>query len=150
MIRLNAIRTVAGSVLLAASLGVAGVASADVIEDRSKLMKNIGGSTGAMASMIKGEKPYSAAEMAKHANAIKGYAGQIVGLFPKGSLSPKSEAKAAIWENWDGFKAAAAKLEASAAAVAAASSDRAAATRAFVAMTKDCGGCHTPFRQKKK
>ena len=71
-------------------------------------------------------------------------------LFPKGSLTDKSKAKADIWEKWSEFESASKNLEAKAAEVrdAARAKDQA----KVEALMKDfgrqaCGSCHTPFRQ---
>ena len=64
----------------------------------------------------------------------------------------KSYAKPAVWADWvkfnDAVKTAGDKAAALNAALA--SGDKSAITAAFEAMGKDgCGGCHTPFRERK-
>jgi cytochrome c556 len=71
-------------------------------------------------------------------------------LFPKGSLTDKSKAKADIWEKWPEFEAAAKNLETK--AIELRDAARAKDQPKVEAMMKDfgrqaCGTCHTPFRQ---
>jgi cytochrome c556 len=62
----------------------------------------------------------------------------------------KTHALPAIWQNMDGFKANADKLQAQAGRLASAaqSGDMAAFSAEFTATGKVCGACHTDFRAK--
>ena len=80
----------------------------------------------------------------------------IPGLFPPKSgmaeYPGKSYAKPEIWAEWEKFGNAqrTALSKAVALNTALQGGDKAAITAAFGAMGKDgCGGCHTPFREKK-
>lgn len=69
-------------------------------------------------------------------------------LFREGSNVPPSKALAAVWENWDDFKA---RFDANAAAsarmlAAAQANDAAAYTAAFQEIGQSCGGCHMQYR----
>jgi cytochrome c556 len=81
---------------------------------------------------------------------------QIPTLFPQktgmAEFPGKSYAKPDIWAQWDKFVAAVnvANVKANELNAALTSGDKAAITAAFAAMGKDgCGGCHTPFRERK-
>lgn len=77
---------------------------------------------------------------------------QMLDLFPKGSLSEKSRAKAEIWERWDEFSKhpATVKKAAQELADAAKAGDEEAITVKFKALGEACAGCHKPFRAAKK
>ena len=75
-------------------------------------------------------------------------------LFPAGTGPDKikSRAKADIWQDWKKFEASAKKLSAETAKLVkiANGGDKKAVTAQFKAVGKACGGCHKPFRAKKK
>jgi cytochrome c556 len=79
-------------------------------------------------------------------------AGVIPSFFDKGTGSEagKTAALPAIWEKWDDFKAAAAKLgtESAKLAEAAKEGNQAAVAAQFSALAKSCDGCHEIFRAK--
>jgi cytochrome c556 len=123
-------------------------AQADVIEKRQKLMK----SQGAAAKEIKGaveSKDYATIEA--KAKDIMGTSEQIPSLFPKGSTTGKTKAKAEIWEKSDDFAKAAKNVNKAAGELAAAakSGDDAAVTTKVKALGEACGGCHKQFRAEK-
>jgi cytochrome c556 len=71
-------------------------------------------------------------------------------LFKEGSVTDKSKAQPAIWENWDDFKA---RFDADAAAAsvmlaAAVAGDTAAFAAAVEEIGKSCGGCHMTYRAR--
>ncbi len=140
-----------GGVLVAVLLGVSVQAYAqdDVIPKRQKLMKSNSAANKAIKAAV-GKKDYAAVEA--KAKEIAEYMGQIEALFPKGSTSDKSRAKAAIWEKWDVFtkEAESAKMAASELASAAAAKNEAEVGEKFKVLGKSCGGCHKPFRAPKK
>ena len=121
--------------------------SGDVVADRQRLMKLNGGSWRDAQDKLKAGNIEA---MAVNAETIAINAQHIPMLFPKGSLTDKSKAKADIWEKWSEFESASKNLEAKAAEVrdAARAKDQA----KVEALMKDfgrqaCGTCHTPFRQ---
>ncbi|WP_275789593.1 c-type cytochrome [Pararhizobium gei] len=138
------------SALVIAGCGVSAVVAADdPVKVRESLMKQIGGSMGALAGIAKGEKPYDA-EVVKTAlttigTSIKAFPDQ----FPAGSEAG-SEASPKIWENMDDFKAKAAKLGTDAdMLLAQLPADQAAVGEAAGVLGKNCGGCHQLYRVKK-
>jgi len=97
----------------------------------------------------------TADDVAKSAASIKEAAGKIPSLFVPGTSIDdnvaKTAAKKEIWDNFDDFKAKAAKLASLAADLeaAAATGDKQKITDAFNTMGKDgCGGCHSLYKQK--
>jgi len=124
-----------------------------VAEERSKLMKGMGGAMRALKGFVDGRG--SAGQASQAAAAIGAAALKIPDVFPPGTgmgMNPKSEAKDVIWEKWDEFTAASALLGDKAAALetALASGDAGAVGAAFADLGKNgCGGCHRQFREKR-
>ena len=124
-----------------------------VAEERSKLMKGMGGAMRVLKGYVEGKN--SAEEASGAAAVIAAAAPKIPDVFPPGTgmgANPKSEAKDIIWDKWDEFTAASALLGDKAAALKAAlaSGDASAAGAAFGDLGKNgCGGCHRPFREKR-
>ncbi|MDF1608480.1 cytochrome c [Hoeflea sp. YIM 152468] len=139
----------------AAIIGAAGFAPAIAADEpqvvRQEMMKKVGGATGAMAKMVKGEADFDAAATLAALSTISEVAGSIGAYFPQGSETGfETEAAPAIWTDMDGFTAKLAGLKADAdAAVAAAPADLDALKAVFGPLTKNCGACHETYRLKK-
>lgn len=139
-----------GALFSAAALAFSSQAfgQADVIEKRQKLMK----AQSAMAKEIKAaveSKNYATVEA--KAKDLMGTADQLPGLFPKGSTTGKTKAKAEIWEKNDAFVKEAKALSKSAnelAAAAKASNDAEMAVK-LKAIGGTCSSCHKAFREAK-
>ncbi len=112
----------------------------------------------AMASHMKALKILATTEGAPieeaklHAGAIRDLSSHIPVWFPKGTgveAVPKTEALPKIWEDAEGFKAAATQLGTAATAVLAAldAKDMAAFKTAFGSVGKACGSCHDGYRK---
>lgn len=136
--------------MVIAGCGVSAVlAQEDPVKVREGLMKQIGGSMGALAAIAKGEKPYDAeivkASLTTISTDIKAFPDQ----FPAGS-DANSEASPKIWENMEDFKAKAAKLGSDAdTALAQLPGDAAGVGAALGVIGKNCGECHQLYRVKK-
>lgn len=124
-----------------------------VMEERSKLMKGMGGAMRTLKGFVEGRN--SAEEASAAADVIAAAAPKIPDVFPPNTgmgADPKSETKDVVWEKWDDFTAAAALLGDKAAALktALASGDAGAVGAAFGDLGKNgCGGCHRQFREKR-
>ena len=124
-----------------------------VMEERSKLMKGMGGAMRTLKGYLEGRG--SAEEAGEAAAVIAAAAPKIPDVFPPGTgmgADPKSETKDVVWEKWDEFTAAATLLGDKAAALktALASGDAGAVGAAFGDLGKNgCGGCHRSFREKR-
>lgn len=144
-------------VVAVAAFGPERVAVADghgkVMEERSKLMKGMGGAMRTLKGFVEGRN--SAEEAGEAAAVIAAAAPKIPDVFPPNTgmgADPKSETKDVVWEKWDDFTAAAALLGDKAAALktALASGDAGAVGAAFGDLGKNgCGGCHRQFREKR-
>ncbi len=140
-----------GAAAVAAVLGAtASIAQADeaTIKYRQAVMGGLGAHMGAMSRIVRGEVDFAEHALG-HAQALDALAGMIVDATPEGSMEgADNRALAVIWEDWDGFVAAAESTqEATAALVAAAEGgDLAAIGEAFGAVGQSCGACHDTYR----
>ena len=146
MVRKILMAALFGFITLAASSQV--YAQADVVEKRQKLMK----SQSAAAKAIKGAveaKDYATIEA--KAKDLMGTADRIPELFPKGSNTGKTKAKAEIWDKSDEFAkhSKALKKAATELADAAKSKDDAAINVKVKAIGGTCSSCHKAFRASK-
>jgi len=143
----------AGLLLCLAGQGLAADAPEKLVKYRQNVMKAIGGHTGAIAAVVKGEVAFGA-HVANHARGIKDMSLIVPDIFPPNS-GPKDYADTGalpeIWEQPAKFKEAIAAFQAAAAKFAeiAESGDRQAIAAGLGALGNSCGGCHKPFRQKK-
>ncbi len=147
---------IAAAAAVAAVAAGIGAASADghsenVIKYRQNVMRAIGGHTGAISAVVKGEVEFTG-HVAAHADSLAAMAGSITEMFPQGTESgADTRAKAEIWQDWDDFVSAAGDLEtatANLAQVVNGGGDAAAIGDAFGEVGKACGGCHRPFRAR--
>lgn len=136
----------------AAAVLLSGLAQADVIADRQVIMKDMGKSVGAVAPMVKGEKPFDAAAALAaleklNADALKL---DVDSLFPAGSDKGDTEASPKIWENKAEFVKHVEKFRADTkAAVDAKPADLDSLKPVFQKVASNCGACHQDFRIKK-
>ncbi len=128
-------------------------AQADVIKERRNLMK---ANSKATKAIKKAAKTSDFATIETKAKEIAASMNELVDLFPKGSTSGKSRAKAVIWEKMDTFneKRIATKAAADALAKAAADKNENEVKVQVKALGTSgsgaCGSCHKPFRKAKK
>ncbi|RWX76079.1 cytochrome C556 [Neorhizobium lilium] len=116
---------------------------------REQMMKQIGGSVGALGAIAKGEKPYDEATVKKSLTTISTNIKAFPDQFPAGSEA-NSEAAPAIWQNNADFRAKAAKLGSDADTILAAlPADQAGVQKAVQTLGADCGACHQVYRLKK-
>jgi cytochrome c556 len=143
-------KILAGALFSLMSLAVSAqaFAQADVIEKRQAAMKGNSADAKAIKAAVE-SKDYGTVEA--KAKDIMGTADKIPGLFPKGSTTGKTKAKAEIWEKSDDFAKAAKNLNKAASEVAAAakSKDDAEVPVKVKAMGDACGACHKQFRAEK-
>jgi len=143
-------------VLMVASVLLLGagavVAQQDVVKQTQDVMKGTGRNAGAMAAMLKGEKPYDQATVDTAMATFEDTAKKLPTLFPASIKGLKAEgdysASPKIWEDKAGFDA---KIAAFAKAVADAKpkiKDLDSLKATFPAVGKECGGCHETFRVK--
>jgi cytochrome c556 len=117
------------------------------IRDRHKLMEGIGKNAKVIGDALKAG---STAPVAGAAEKIQADAGKIPALFPPGSTSPNSRAKAEIWQQWPKFESDAKQLQVNAAALATAAKDGSDVPAAAHNLFGTCRSCHDQFRTPEK
>ena len=121
----------------------------DAVEYRQGLMTVIGWNFGPLGAMVKGKKAFDASAFALHADRIAYLSDQVVEGFPKGSdKGAHTDAKAALWANFDDFsdKAKAFNTEARALAEVARSKDEAKSKAQFKKVAEACKACHEKYK----
>jgi len=143
-------KILAGALFVIITLAVSAqvFAQADVNEKRQAAMKGNSANAKAIKAAVEA-KDYATVEA--KAKDIMGTADKIVSLFPKGSTTGKTKAKAEIWDKSDDFAKAAKNLGKAAgdlAAAAKAGNDAEVGVK-VKAMGDACGACHKAFRAEK-
>ena len=120
-----------------------------VVKRRQLMESNNDAVVKALAKAVK-EKDFN--EIQLKVKVIMDNMDKIVDLFPKGSISEKSRAKAEIWEKWDEFSKhpGTVKKAAQALADAAKSKDEAEVNTKFKALGDACASFHNSFRGPRK
>jgi cytochrome c556 len=134
-------------------LGVgAVVAQQDVVKQTQTVMKGNGKNAGALAAIVKGEKPYDQATvdtaMAQFEDTAKKlptlFPESTKGLKPEGDYSPSPK----IWEDKAGFEAKIASFSKVVSEARPKIKDLDTLKANFTAIGKQCGACHETFRLK--
>jgi cytochrome c556 len=127
------------------------VAQHDAIKEAQAQMKGNGKNAGALAAMVKGEKPYDQATvntaLAQFADTAKKlptlFPDSIKGMQPEGDYQISSK----VWEDKAGFAEHAASFGKAVNDAKITDLDTLKATLPVIG--KQCGGCHETFRIKK-
>lgn len=121
----------------------------DIIKRRLLMESN---NDTVVKALVKAVKEKDFAEIQLKVKVIMDNMDKIPDLFPKGSVSEKSRAKAEIWEKWDEFSKnpAVVKKAAQALADAAKSKDETEVNTKFKALGDACANCHNSFRGPRK
>ena len=140
---------VVGTLLLGAGTVVA---QQDLVKVYQAQMKGNGKNAGALAAIVKGEKPYDQATVDAALAQFEDTVKKFPTLFPESTKGLKPEgdyfASPKVWEDKAGF---AAKISDFAAVVTEAKAkikDAESLKTSFPAIGKACGGCHETFRVK--
>jgi len=140
------VRTFLSAALLATvSMAASLPAAADVIEERKANFKANNMSMRAMGAAL-GANDF--AVITAEAQKIADWAAVMPDYFPESSSSGNTSAKAAIWEDFDAFKASAkANHEAALMLIAAAEAEDMTATKnALGQLGGSCKACHQQFK----
>jgi cytochrome c556 len=121
----------------------------DVIAFRTYLMENVGDNAKEMNDKMKAGK---IKEAKINAQAIALHSTRIVDLFPQGSTSETSRAKAEIWQNWDDFVKSSETFrnEADQLALVTAEGKANEAKEQLKKVFGGCKSCHDTFRRPDK
>ncbi|NLR95399.1 cytochrome c [Rhizobium sp. P38BS-XIX] len=143
-------RTIVAATALA-GIALGSVVAADGTHDsRIAMMKKIGGATGALGAIAKGDKPYDADIVKASLTTIAETAKAFPDQFNPQSDKSDAEVNPKIWDNLDDFKAKAAKLSTDAeTALAQLPADKAGVGATLKTLGSSCGACHQAYRVKK-
>jgi cytochrome c556 len=141
---------VVGALLL--GLGAV-MAQQDQVKDTQTMMKGNGRNAGALAAMIKGEKPYDQATVDAALKQFDDTAKKLSTLFPEsikgkpfdGDYSPSDK----IWEDKAGFADHIASFAKAVGDAQGKVTDLDTLKATLPVIGKQCGGCHETFRVKK-
>ena len=140
---------VIGTLLLGAG---AVMAQQDLVNQAQSVMKANGKNAGALAAMVKGEKPYDQATVDAALKQLEDTAKKLPTLFPASTkgLKPDGDysASSKIWEDKAGFDEHIASFGKAVAEAKAQIKDLDTLKATFPAVGKQCGGCHETYRLK--
>jgi cytochrome c556 len=128
------------------ALAHSGVRNAAVLA-RMDSMKVTGDAMKVMGDMAKGTTPFDANAARIAADRIAHEAARTPDLFMAFETDPKTEAKSAIWDNFEDFTAKAADLETRAIAVSATLKTSADLGPALNSLGTSCKACHAAYRE---
>lgn len=130
----------------------AGPKPEDAAKYRQSVYTIIGWNFKPIGAMVKGEIPFDAAAVARHAQYVELMSKATLEGFPEGSgpdAVKNTEAKPEIWANWDKFKIKMSDFQQEAAKLSevAKGGDEAAIKAQFGKTAETCKACHKEFRQ---
>ena len=140
---------VVGTLLLGAGVVAAQQDQLKLAQDQ---MKGNGRNAGAVAAIVKGEKPYDQATVDAALAQFEDTVKKFPTLFPdslkgqkwEGEYSPSPK----VWEDKAGFQAKVANFAKAVAEAKPKIKDLDSLKANFSSVTKECGGCHETFRLK--
>ena len=139
--------------VLAGAVAYAAQDAKDVVKFRRAVMQAQSAHLKAIKAIVRGKVGYTGL-LGNHAKALDLTGKGLTDLFPAGTGPDKikTRAKADIWQDWKKFEATAKKLQQETAKLVkiASGGDKEAVAAQFKTVGKACGGCHKPFRAKKK
>jgi cytochrome c556 len=151
-------RTAVGTLVSALAATLIGMSSAhaefakpeDAIKYRKSAFTLMANHFSQIGAVVKGEKPFNAAEVASNAALVETLAKLPWAAFTPGSEAGDTKAKPEIWKESDKFKAAAEKLQAETVKLnaAAKSGDLAQVKAAFGGVGQSCKACHDAYKNK--
>ena len=145
-------RTIVAAGVLVLGLGAV-MAAQDQVKDTQAMMKGNGKNAGALAAMVKGEKPYDQATVDAALAQFEDTAKKLPTLFPEslkgkpfdGDYSPSDK----IWSDKAGFAEHIASFAKVVGDNQGKIKDLDALKASLTLIGKQCGGCHETFRVKK-
>jgi cytochrome c556 len=134
-------------------LGVgAVVAQQDAVKHAQTFMKGNGKNAGALAAMVKGEKPYDQATVDTALAQFEDTAKNLPTLFPDSIKGLKAEgdysSSSKIWEDKAGFSEHIASFSKAVTEAKTQIKDLDSLKTTLPVIGKQCGGCHETFRVK--
>ncbi|MEY9495692.1 cytochrome c556 [Bradyrhizobium elkanii] len=145
-------RIVVVAAMLALSAGAV-VAQQDQVKKTQAMMKDNGKNAGALAAMLKGEKPYDQATVNAALAQFEDTAKQLPTLFPESMKGVKLDGDYApspkIWEDKTGFAQHATSFAKAVTDAKGKIKDVDTLKVELGLIGKQCGGCHETYRLKK-
>ncbi|EAR08176.1 c-type cytochrome [Reinekea blandensis] len=139
------------TVIGAGLLSVAVLAHADatgVVKERMDAMSAIGDANKPLVAISRGRADFDLTTVMNSANTIAEHSGSsLLEMFPEGSTSDASDAKEAIWSDWETFSEYAMSMETAAMDLAEIDNEEAFAS-AYREVSSNCSGCHRKFRAR--
>jgi cytochrome c556 len=134
-------------------LGIGAVmAQMDQVKQSQTIMKSNGKNAGALAAMVKGEKPYDQATVDTALAQLDDTAKKLPTMFPESTKGLKPEgdyyASPKIWEDKAGFDEHIASFAKAVADAKGKVKDLDGLKVALPVIGKQCGGCHETYRVK--
>jgi len=140
---------IAGALLI----GVGAVMAQDAVKDAQAVMKANGKNAGALAGMVKGEKPYDQAAVDAAFAQFTDTAKKLPTLFPASMKGMKLEgdydASPKVWDDKAGFDEHIASFAKAVGDAKGKIKDADTLKAQLGLIGKQCGGCHETFRVKK-
>lgn len=130
-----------------AALSHSGVKDPTVMA-RMQLMSLVADDMKTLGGMAKGSVEFDLETVQARAASLEQHALDTVRLFEAPATDPKSEAKAEIWQDWDGFSEKAAEMQKAAAQLGLVTGE-AEFDAAFRAVGQTCSACHETYRLNK-
>jgi len=135
-------------------LGVGAVlAQQDLVNDAQSVMKANGKNAGALAAIIKGEKPYDQAAVDAALKQFEDTAKKLPTMFPASTKGLKPEgdysASSKVWEDKAGFDEHIASFAKVVTGAKAQIKDLDTLKATFSGLVEQCKGCHETYRLKK-
>jgi cytochrome c556 len=128
------------------------VAQMDQVKQTQTIMKGNGKNAGALAAMVKGEKPYDQATVDTAIAQFEDTAKKLPTLFPESTKGLKPEgdyyASPKVWEDKAGFDEHVASFAKAVSDAKGKIKDLDTLKVAFPVIGKQCGGCHETYRVK--
>jgi cytochrome c556 len=138
-----------GPIVAACAVLISGavLAQADVIAERKAIMRGNGAAARTGTQMIRGEIPFDLAKAREAFSGIQSGMTRFPTLFPENSKTGgETRAAPRIWEDPNGFRAAASKIVQDAQSAAASTTDPASFQAQFQRVTANCNSCHEAYR----
>jgi cytochrome c556 len=136
----------AAAVLAGAVFGSVGAAEG-THDSRIAMMKKIGGAAGVLGAIAKGTKPFDADAVKAALTTIAETAKVFPDEFGPNADKADKEVNPKLWDNFDDFKAKAAKLSSDAeTALATLPVDQAGVGAALKTIGSNCSACHQAYR----
>ncbi len=134
-------------------LGIGAVmAQQDAVKNAQTFMKGNGKNAGALAAIVKGEKPYDQATVDTALAQFEETAQKLPTLFPDSIKGLKADgdysSSPKVWEDKAGFSEHITSFAKAVADAKAQAKDLDTLKASFPAIGKQCGGCHETYRVK--